>query len=68
MTCKFTPVLSGVFCLLLGMGKSFGQQTTPANPAPPNAPKDTIIVGELQDAITDNIPVISLDENDMQDG
>lgn len=62
MRCKITPVLMAA--LLLITGKSFSQVTVPAAPVP----KDTIINGDLQDAITDNIPVISLDENDMQDG
>jgi hypothetical protein len=35
-------------------------------PTPPT--KDTSIVEELKEAGADNIPVVSLDENDMQDG
>jgi hypothetical protein len=68
MRCRFTRglVMTGFFSGWVACG--FAQVTPPATPAPPNAPKDTTIVGELKDAITDNIPVISLDENDMQDG
>lgn len=68
MRCRFTRslVLTGIFSGWAAFG--FAQVTPPATPAPPNAGKDTTIVGELKDAITDNIPVVSLDENDMQDG
>ncbi len=32
------------------------------------AKKDTVIIDELKDGVLDNIPTVSLDENDMGDG
>jgi hypothetical protein len=68
MTFKFTRVLLGAVLLLVTIHQGFAQETPPATPAPPSAGKDTSIIGEMKDAMGDNIPVISLDENDMQDG
>ena len=68
MRCSFTRglLLTGLFSGWAAC--AIAQVTPPATPAPPNAGKDTSIIGELKDAITDNIPVVSLDENDMIDG
>lgn len=68
MTFKFTRVLMGVACLLATISSGYAQETRPTPPAPPSPAKDTSIVGDLKDGITDNIPTVSLDENDMQDG
>ncbi len=55
-------VLAVLSCM--GWGTGYAQ----VNPKPGTLPKDTSIVEELKEAGADNIPVISLDENDMQDG
>ena len=68
MNFKFTRVFIGAAFMLLGIGSGFAQETRPSPPAPPSPGRDTTIVGDLKDGITDNIPTISLDENDMQDG
>ncbi|MFZ9388065.1 MAG: TonB-dependent receptor [Chitinophagaceae bacterium] len=49
-----------VLCVLLG--------TTALAQNDPVVKRDTTILEELKEAVLDNIPVISLDENDMGDG
>lgn len=68
MTFKFTRVLIWAACMLVGISNGYAQETPPTPPAPPAPQKDTSIVQDGKDAMGDNIPVISLDENDMQDG
>lgn len=68
MTLKFTRVLIWAACMLVGISNGYAQETPPTPPAPPAPQKDTSIVQDAKDAMGDNIPVISLDENDMQDG
>lgn len=68
MTFKFTRVLMGAAFMVATISNGYAQETRPTPPAPPSPAKDTSIVGDLKDAITDNIPTVSLDENDMQDG
>ena len=69
MIVKFTRVLMGAVFMFVGMSAGLAQETPrPTPPAPPALPKDTSIVQEIKDGMTDNIPTISLDENDMQDG
>ncbi len=68
MTFKFTRLWVVAALLLATSGNGYAQETRPTPPAPPSPAKDTSITGDLKDAISDNIPTISLDENDMQDG
>jgi hypothetical protein len=66
MTIHFTRQLLclGLFCSIFFAGFA---QTTPAK-EPVVPAKDTSILQDLREGLNDNIPVISLDENDMQDG
>ena len=68
MNFKFTRVLMGAAFLLAIIPGVYAQETRPSPPAPPSPAKDTSIAGDLKEGITDNIPTVSLDENDMQDG
>ena len=63
MISKFTRLMLWVLLMTISYASSYGQQVKPV----PSS-KDTIIVEELKEAGGDNIPVVSLDENDMQDG
>ena len=63
MISKFTRLMLWVLLMAISYASSYGQQVKPV----PSS-KDTIIVEELKEAGGDNIPVVSLDENDMQDG
>jgi hypothetical protein len=66
MMIKFTRL-----CILMGFLAVFSVRAlaqTETTPAPVNPVKDTSIVEELKESAGDNIPVVSLDENDMQDG
>ena len=63
MISKFTRIMLWVLLMTISYASSYGQQVKPVPPS-----KDTIIVEELKEAGGDNIPVVSLDENDMQDG
>ncbi len=42
--------------------------TAQVNPVPEKAKSDTNITEEVKEGILDNIPIVSLDENDAQDG
>ena len=68
MTSTFTRLWVGAALVLVTAGNGYAQETRPTPPAPPPPAKDTSISGDLRDAISDNIPTVSLDENDMQDG
>lgn len=64
MKFKFTQLLICVGLGLVMMPEGHAQ----VKPTPVNPTKDTSIVEELKESAGDNIPVVSLDENDMQDG
>jgi hypothetical protein len=51
-------------CFLMSIPFTLYAQKTPAK----DNPTDTTILEQLKEDVTDNIPVISLDENDGQDG
>jgi hypothetical protein len=66
MILKFTRLL-----FFVGLVTAFsltGLAQVQPSPVSQPATKDTSIVEELKEALIDNIPVVSLDENDMQDG
>ena len=63
MTFRFTRVMLLVLLMTISYASSYGQEVKPVP-----ASKDTNIIEELKEAGGDNIPVVSLDENDMQDG
>ncbi|MER3464431.1 MAG: hypothetical protein C4329_08495, partial [Chitinophagaceae bacterium] len=44
---------------------TFAQQRNPTDTVPK---RDSVLLEELKDNVLDNIPVVSLDENDMGDG
>lgn len=66
MMFKFTQVFICVGLVMVLSLKGFAQ--VQPKPVPLNNTKDTTIVEELKESAGDNIPVVSLDENDMQDG
>lgn len=63
MTKTFNRALCCVLLPLFSAAGARAQRDTTVVPQ-----KDTSIIQELKESMTDNIPVISLDENDMQDG
>lgn len=66
MMFKFTQLFISVG-LVMVMSLNGYAQVQP-KPVPATNSKDTTIVEELKESAGDNIPVVSLDENDMQDG
>ncbi len=64
MSSRISRALVLAVLACMGGGVSYAQ----VEPKPGTLPKDTSIVEELKEAGADNIPVVSLDENDMQDG
>ncbi len=56
-------VLLACSCVLLGSAASGQTQPSPAKAKP-----DTSVVEEGKEAVLDNIPIVTLDENDLQDG
>lgn len=64
MTTQITRALRCMILPLLCGSAALAQE----EPTTVKPQQDTSIVQELKEAISDNIPVISLDENDMEDG
>lgn len=57
-----------VSTLMLAFSGAAFSQVKPAQPTEPVAKTDTTILEDVKEGLQDNIPVVSLDENDGQDG
>lgn len=54
--------------LMLLLCASMAAQAQQVNPADTIPRKDSALIDELKESVLDNIPVVSLDENDLSDG